>query len=209
MKSPAIVSLGTFPDIKTMALLSRQPDTLIEVHDNYIKQTYRNRYRIAGSTGAIDLSIPVNFNQANRAYNQVTIDYRNHWNRTHWRTLTATYNNSPYFNYYCDAYEDLFKTPLASLLEFNLKALSLLCKDFGLSMPSTSQEWTRPSDFHGEDLREWIQPKISDSIHSPDYFQVFSDRFGFIQGCSALDLLFCTGPDARFYLIDFQLPSNR
>ncbi len=209
MKSPAIVSLGTFPDIKTFALLSQQPDTLIEVHDNYIKQTYRNRYRIAGSTGAIDLSIPVNFDQVNRAYNRVTIDYRNHWNRTHWRTLTATYNNSPYFSYYCDAYEDLFKSQVATLMDFNLKALSLLCKDFGLSMPANSQQWTRTSDFQGEDLREWIQPKLIDPIRSSEYFQVFSDRFGFIQGCSALDLLFCTGPDARFYLMDFQLPSNK
>jgi hypothetical protein len=209
MKSPAIVSLGAFPDIKTLALLSQQPDTLFEIHDNYLKQTYRNRYRISGSTGAVELSIPVNFSQSNRAYNQVTIDYRNHWNRTHWRTLTANYNNSPYFNYYCDAYEDLFRTPVDTLMEFNLKALGLLCKDFGLKMPSTTDQWVNQTDFQGEDLRDWIHTKSFDLIETPEYFQVFSDRFGFINGCSSLDLLFCMGPDARFYLMDFQLPSNR
>lgn len=209
MKSPVILSLCAFPDIKTMALLLQQPNALIEVHDNYLKQTYRNRYRIAGSTGAAELSIPVNFSQSNRAYNQVTIDYRNHWNRTHWRTLTATYNNSPYFNYYCDAYEALFKTHFKSLMEFNLKALSLLCKDFGIRMPLTTNQWVNPSDFEGEDLRDWIHTKAFDNIEMPEYFQVFSDRFGFIHGCSALDLLFCLGPDAKFYLMDFQVPSNR
>jgi hypothetical protein len=94
-------------------------------------------------------------------------------------------------------------------MEFNLKAMGLLCKDFGLKMPSTTDQWANQTDFQGEDLRDWIQTKSFDLIETPEYFQVFSDRFGFINGCSSLDLLFCMGPDARFYLMDFQLSSNR
>ena len=33
------------------------------------------------------------------------------------------------------------------------------------------------------------------------YYQVFSDKFGFIPGLSVLDLLFNEGPDAVSYLL--------
>jgi hypothetical protein len=203
------LSLASFPDVKTMALIAQNEAVKIEVNDTYIKQTFRNRYRITSTTGATDLSIPVHSSQGNRAYSSVEIDYKNHWNRTHWRTLTAAYNNSPYFEYYCDAYEELLKSQVESLLEFNLKALQILCTDLGMKMPDVTSTWENPSEIIGTDFRDWINPNVEEAFLYEHYTQVFSDRFGFISGCSVLDLLFCLGPDAKFYLHNLQVPGNR
>lgn len=204
-----LLSLATFPDIYSMALIAQNENVSLEVQDNYIKQTCRNRYRISSAVGAIDLSIPVNFSQNNRAYSSIEIDYKNNWNRTHWRTLTAAYNNSPYFTFYSDEYEMLFMKGISTLMQFNLEALQLLCKHFGIKMPKPTHLWQKPEEADVFDFRSWIKPNNQQFIPNPEYTQVFSDRHGFIQGCSALDLLFCLGPDAKFYLHAYQPQSNK
>lgn len=204
-----LLSLAAFPDIHYMSLIAHNKDISIETHDNFLKQTFRNRYRISSSIGATDLSIPVHFTQDNRAYSNVEIDYKSHWNRTHWRTLTAAYNNSPYFTYYSDEYEALFMKGVSTLMQFNLEALQLLCNHLGLQLPKQTQQWTKPDETDSSDLRNLIKPNATHSFENPEYTQVFSDRHGFIQGCSALDLLFCLGPDAKFYLHNFQAFSNK
>lgn len=199
-----LLSLAAFPDVHSMALIAQNENVSIEIHDNYLKQTFRNRYRISSAIGVTDLSIPVHFSQDNRAYSDVKIDYKNHWNRTHWRTLTAAYNNSPYFAYYSDEYEALFMKGIDNLMQFNLESLQLLCKHLGLKMPSKTDQWTIPIETDKMDYRFRIKPKFDQLFPNPEYTQVFSDRHGFIPSCSALDLLFCQGPDAKFYLHTFQ-----
>ncbi|MBQ9548135.1 MAG: WbqC family protein [Bacteroidales bacterium] len=56
------------------------------------------------------------------------------------------------------------------------------------------------------DYREILHPKrpntvLCDRGLDRPYFQVFSARFGFVPGLSALDLLFNEGPDARSHLL--------
>jgi hypothetical protein len=207
--APLLFSLAAFPDVHSLALIAQNEHISIEVHDNYLKQTFRNRYRISSSIGATDLSIPVNFSQNNRAYSNVEIDYKNHWNRTHWRTITAAYNNSPYFTYYSDEYEALFMKGISSLMQFNLNALQLLCKHLGIKIPLQTQLWKKPDEADLFDFRFWIKPNTQQLMPNPEYTQVFADRHGFIPSCSALDLLFCLGPDAKFYLHSYQPQSNK
>jgi hypothetical protein len=101
------------------------------------------------------------------------------------------------------------RSQVESLLEFNLKALQILCVDLGMKMPEVTSNWENPSEIIGADFRDWINPNTKESFNYEPYTQVFSDRFGFISGCSVLDLLFCLGPDAKFYLHNLHVPSNR
>ena len=55
------------------------------------------------------------------------------------------------------------------------------------------------------DLRDAIHPKRPNAILSDlgldkPYWQVFSDRFGFVKGLSSIDLLFNEGPDSILWL---------
>ena len=65
-----------------------------------------------------------------------------------------------------------------------------------------------PSLLLGEgiaDFRESIHPKkvspiFGEDIKQKPYYQVFSQKYGFISGLSALDLLFNEGPEAYRFL---------
>ena len=56
-----------------------------------------------------------------------------------------------------------------------------------------------------EDLRERIHPKRHNDVLSElglekPYFQVFSQKYGFLSDLSVMDLLFNEGPDSILYL---------
>jgi WbqC-like protein family len=68
-----------------------------------------------------------------------------------------------------------------------------------------SEEFHQKSDNNILNLRNSILPKAhktKDDLHfvAPVYNQVFEDRLGFLPNLSALDLLFCCGPQALFLL---------
>ncbi|MBP5412247.1 MAG: WbqC family protein [Bacteroidales bacterium] len=78
-------------------------EVIIEQHENFIKQTYRNRAIVPSAEKILTLSIPVNRNNVhNCPVEQVEIDYSQSWQREHWRTLETIYNASPFFLYYKD-----------------------------------------------------------------------------------------------------------
>jgi hypothetical protein len=55
-----------------------------------------------------------------------------------------------------------------------------------------------------DDYRGSIHPKqkVNDQdFKVREYFQVFSEKYGFIPNLSILDLLFNTGPEAKEYLV--------
>ena len=57
----------------------------------------------------------------------------------------------------------------------------------------------------GEDFREIIHPKRANTILEDNnlkkpYFQVFSQKYGFLPNLSVIDLLFNEGPDSISYL---------
>ena len=191
-----IIPLSCFPDVRFLSILHHaSEDCLLEVNDHYERQTLRNRYQIAGSQGTINLSIPCS-PLTNRYYSSTIINNRDDWQRTHWRTLTACYSRAPYFIYYIDAFEPLYKNSFHSIFEFNIEALTILCRIWNLSLPNTTENWyDYPSD-KNIDLRSWIYPAKTLQTPYAEYAQVFAEKNGFSGGCSALDILFNCGPEA-------------
>ena len=54
------------PSIATFVAIAKADSVVMEVQDNYQKQTYRNRCYIYAANGKLQLSIPVVFSQKNR-----------------------------------------------------------------------------------------------------------------------------------------------
>lgn len=187
------------------ARLVREQSIIFEQYENYTKQTYRNRFRIMGPNGILNLSIPVKKKPGIKNYlRDIRIDYDTPWNNVHWRSLIASYAASPFFEYFQDDLIRYYENRFEFLIDLNLQLAETVLKLLGLKIPlQYSNSFT---DITGEtDPRFFIHPKKERVVVDPDfqpvvYHQVFSDRHGFQANLSILDLLFNEGPSSLLIL---------
>ena len=94
-----------FPTIASFSLIIKEP-CVMEVSDNYQKQTFRNRTYIYGANGKQLLTVPIlhtGGETGRQLYKNVKIDNNVSWQKLHWKTLQTAYRTSPYFEFYEDA----------------------------------------------------------------------------------------------------------
>ena len=208
-----LTELHYHPPAALFAELQRADGLLLEAHEHYRKQTYRNRCLIRTAQGVQPLTVPVlDGNRAEKAsVSAIEIDYRQNWIHRHWRTLQTAYGNSPYFEYYADYLHDIYVSKPALLFDLNLQFLRFLLKCFRITLPlhlTTEYYAHYPTPPSIADRRDWLTPKAATKTPEPDtpaasalvrpYPQVFGP--GFEPGLSVLDLLFSQGPAAGRFL---------
>jgi len=191
-----------FPNIATIAVLVSNEVTW-EVHDNYQKQTFRNRCHICTDQGKHMLNLPIQHvggNQGRQKYKEVKLDNTYNWQRQHWRTLQTAYRTSPFFEFYEDDLAPIFEKPITYLLDLNFKTIDFLCAGLSIenSIDNTSEYELKIEN--QKDLRYLVNAKKTTSIEQETYNQVFIERHGFVKNTSTLDLLFNEGPSALSYL---------
>ncbi|WP_201986549.1 WbqC family protein [Hymenobacter rubidus] len=213
------------PPAALFAALINADVLLLEAHEHYRKQTYRNRCLIRTAQGVQPLTVPViDGSRAEKVrVSAIEIDYRQNWIHRHWRTLQTAYGNSPYFEFYADYLHDIYLSKPALLFDLNQQFLRLLLKCFRLTLPvhltaeyhahypaqpSTPISGLASTQLVVADRRDWLTPKADSKTREPDtpaastlvrpYPQVFGP--GFEPGLSVLDLLFSQGPAAGSFL---------
>ena len=190
----------------------------IEACEHYQKQSWRTRCRILAGDGPQELTFPVVHEDYGKPISRMRIDWGTDWLTRHKRAIVSAYGTSPYFEYYRDELFGIMDRRLAFLLEFNTSILDFLLRKTGIGAEiKFTEEFCRPGTMRTSlssdpkspsgtiDLRDAIHPKHPNSILSDlgldkPYWQVFSDRFGFVSGLSAIDLLFNEGPDSILWL---------
>jgi len=179
---------------------------VIEVHDNYTKQTYRNRGNIFGANGLLPLSIPVLKGMAHKTRaKEIRIDMSKKWKKLHWKGIESAYMHSPFFEYYMDEIRSIFDMDQSFLLDLNMHILQMTLSHLDIEpVYGPSDDFIDEPDGEYEDYREIIHPK-KDPVTDPDfnpqpYHQVFSEKHGFLPNLSILDLLFNEGPNSRSIL---------
>lgn len=173
-----------------------QKDVIIDQNEYFIKQSLRNRCKIYGSNGELELTVPKIRKGSNKtAIKDIKISYAETWKRKHINAIKSAYNSSPFCKYYIDDIQDVYMIKESNLLKFNLnltnKILLLLNVDKKISLTSKFIK-----KFDGKDLRDY---KFT-SKATPIYSQVFDEKHGFIPNLSILDLIFNIGPSSRDYL---------
>jgi hypothetical protein len=178
----------------------------IDIHSNYIKQTYTNRCSIISANGIQDLTIPIIKPKEKTPIKDIRISSHDNWQQLHWRAIQSAYNSTPFYEYFCDDYLPFYQKKWDFLLDFNLKiqekTLELL--NFQKIESYLSDTYIEKSNFNTKDLREVINPKKFDvslynNLNTP-YYQIFNQKFGFMPNLSIIDLLFNMGNEARIYL---------
>ncbi|MFI3286252.1 MAG: WbqC family protein [Rikenellaceae bacterium] len=174
-------------------------DYVIDLGEHFIKRSERNRAQIMTANGVMQLTVNVvRANRPRTPMREIEIDYSKRWQHQHWTAILSAYKSSPFFDYYADMLEPLFRADYNSLVELNLALTSKILTLMGL--PSTlniSHDYITASDAD-IDLRPKKQTINSEQ---KSYIQVFSDRHPFAENLSIIDLLFCEGPNAVGYLL--------
>lgn len=177
----------------------------IDTHENFQKQTFRNRARIYGANGAIVLSVPVKSGSQKIKITDVEISNIEPWQRDHWKTLVSAYQASPFFEYYSFLLEPIFQKKYDSLWEFNLDIHHIVLQCLQLPIQKQFTESFVP--IKRNDLRTIYTSKKPHpkSNTFPQYQQVFSYDKPFISDLSILDALFNLGPETEDYLLNLNL----
>lgn len=181
-------------------------EVIFENEDNYQKQTYRNRMYIYDANGKLLLNIPIKHRSAlgigsgeHQKYREVQIENEFDWQLQHWRALKASYQTSPFFEFYEDELHPLYHSSYKFLIDFNYACLEFIKDHLQLEFEAekTSEYILKPEGL--TDLRSLIDAK-SRSFSNSAYTQVFENKHGFIPNLSILDLLFNKGPASMEYL---------
>ena len=213
-----LLSTAYLPPVEYFAAMANSNRVIIEKCEMFQKQSYRTRCHIYGANGLLVLTIPVKRNsvvqdgvEESRPSHKVfiediAIDYSKPWLQQHKRAIDAAYMNTPFFEYYRDDIFEVLSSGEESLFNLNLKLIELFKEFIGLSVPvEFTAEWNaNPNSVL--DLRDAIHPKSKNEdmldrlqIKKP-YYQVFTNKQGFIPNLSVLDLLCCEGPNAISFL---------
>ncbi|MDH7444250.1 WbqC family protein [Aquimarina sp. 2201CG14-23] len=191
-----------FGSIAQYAAIAQSDSIVFEEHDNYQKQTYRNRTYIYCANGKLLLTIPIKHigNKGRQLYKDVRIENDFQWQALHWKSLESAYRTSPFFEYYEDDLVHLFENRKDFLLDFNYECMQFVwdCMQLDIGYTKTASYQKKTEDLI--DMRTLVNAKIKAPVNLESYIQVFSDKYGFIPNLSVLDLLFNEGTNALTYL---------
>ena len=186
------------PNISYMAWLIKKK-IYFNLTDKYNKQTFRNRSEIYGANGKLILTIPIIHSKEKKRQltKEVKIFDKINWQTNHWKSICSAYRSSPYFEFYeQDFFNFYFKIKERSLFNFNVKLISnilnLLNQPFNFETISYNEEKHTKAE-------KLIDAK---NIHfqTTKYNQVFSNKYGYLNNLSIIDLLFNLGPNTIDYL---------
>lgn len=176
--------------------------TIIDLHENYGKQSLRNRCQILGANGVITLTVPVLKTSGSKQMTKdVRIDNSKSWQHEHWLSIVSAYSSSPYFMYFSELFEPIYRGPYKYLVDLNEDLHTAVYKSLGLELPlNISENYVETSD-QDIDLRAAMstKPRLKKpdpDFEPPHYFQVFSEKQPFVENLSILDILFCEGRSA-------------
>lgn len=172
---------------------AKADEVVLEQHEHYIKQTFRNRCCIAMPDGPQDLIVPVVSASSHTPVCEIRISDHGNWRHHHWSALRTAYGKSPFFEYYADDFAPLYERRFTFLIDFNEALHDIVCQLLDINTPATrSTAYAPPLSF--DDLPVPTNP----------YYQVFSQRLGFLPNLSIADLLFNLGPEGLLYLMPIQ-----
>ncbi|HVN59366.1 MAG TPA: WbqC family protein [Bacteroidales bacterium] len=192
-----LLSYAYFPPVSYVSLILKAGSVTIEDKETFVKQTYRNRFRIYSANGPLSLSVPVHEGSFRKVpVNRVRIDYTKRWQPVHLGAIESSYRSAPYFEYYIDTVRSIYDQKTEFLASLDLATLQIVMDALKINVPvNLTGEYVPEGP--DEDFRYLISPKktgISENSIFEPYPQPFSGRYGFIADLSILDLMFCMGP---------------
>jgi len=194
-----LIETQYLPSVAFFAAVYGNGTILLERHENYVKQSYRNRCQLVDASGRRELTVPVIHASGKVPITEIPIDNSQKWVNNHWRCIQSAYGKAPYFEYYADDLHDILYGKAACLYDLNRQLLSMCLKAlrFDIKVAET-MAYNKTVEKGVWDLRNAINVKkpagLNGIFTSVPYTQVFGSSF--VENASIIDLIFCVGPDA-------------
>lgn len=215
----SLLSTAYFPPIEYFAAMANSRRVEIESGEMYQKQSYRTRCHINGANGLLVLTVPV-LRSATKDEGgshkiptaELKIDYSKPWILQHKRALEAAYMSSPFFEYYMDDIYEILDSGEESLLKMNTALTVKIASLIGIGTPVSLSDGNFIIPGSEElkargisDFRDSIHPKkdpilLKELKLEKPYWQVFTNKQGFVPNLTILDLLCNEGPNAISFL---------
>lgn len=176
---------------------------VFDVHEHYVKQSYRNRCYILGANGKLSLTVPVQHRAPKMPFGEVLIDHSVQWQRPLWKSILSAYGKAPFFEFYASEFDALVNEPVEKLMDLNLRILTFCLKCVKMENKfSLSEKYLMGKDFDFTDLRSKISPKRALGVNVPFVPVPYTQNFGseFVPNLSVLDLIFCQGPNSYQFI---------
>lgn len=194
----SVLPIFYLPPISWFSEFLKADEIVLERYENFPKQTYRNRANIYGANGKLSLIIPIAHSGV-RVMKDIKISYAENWQNLHWKSLKTAYQTSPYFEYYEDKIEQFYQCKEQFLLDYNLYLLEIF-----QSILKTNQSFALSEVYQREygacDFRNSFSAKEKTEYQCEEYYQTFSDKLGFIEDLSIIDLICHKGPESLNYI---------
>jgi hypothetical protein len=193
----AVLDLQYLPCLEYFACLISYENVLIEAHEHFQKQSYRNRCHILTASKVATLSVPVLKSNSKQLIRDVQVDYSQKWVTDHWRSISSAYGKAPFFEHYADFFEKIYTKKYKYLFDLNSELLTICLSLLKLSKKiNFTGEYIKSTEPALDDLRSVIHPKKeynTSNLYTPvRYRQNFGNNF--VSNLSIIDLLFCEGP---------------
>jgi hypothetical protein len=198
-RQSVLIDLHYLPSLEFFSCLLNFDKIILESNENYIKQSYRNRCYILGANKPEMLIIPILDGNKKILIKDIKIDYSQHWQLNHWRTIRAAYGKSPFFEFYIDYFQKVFEKKNTFLWDTNVELLTICLKL--LRQEKTiclTEKYEKAPNSTIFDARSMINPKKE--IENSEFYKIvpYQQNFGnkFESNLSIIDLLFCRGNQA-------------
>ncbi len=180
-------------------------DCVIDMGENWVKQTSRNRAEVLTVNGPAMLTVPVHSYGEKIRTRDVRVDNSKRWQHVHWLSMVSAYRNSPFFDHYEHRFAPVYEKRFDFLVDLNLELLGIITSTLWPELPTgavrISEHYVAasPGDVDLRGKKALRRPESADiaATYFRPYTQVFSDRMPFIPGLSIADMLFCEGPSTR------------
>lgn len=200
MHTSVLIESQYLPSIAFFSSLSGKEKLILEAHEFFEKQTYRNRCHLLSSQQIEVLTVPLQGVNKKIKSKDIKIDTDQNWNKKHWRSIQTCYGKSPFFEFFADEFNPLYEKKYEFLWDLNLDLLTICLKIIGQKLEITeSGSYKKNISENVMDARSLIHPKKPDylnQIYKPTaYGQSFGNKFE--PNLSIIDLLMNEGPNTK------------
>ena len=195
-----ILPSSYLPSIYYFYLILKYENVLIESHEFYIKQSFRNHAIILGPNGNQKLTVPIKRKGKSKTIFKNLQISNSIWKKNHLQSIKTAYGNSPFFIHYINEISQIINKKNNLLLGLNSNLLSYFLKELNIKNKiNYTNEYIQD---YGDSYLDFRQKnlKLTQTILIK-YQQNFLNKNKDLEKYSIIDLLFNLGNESKNTII--------